>query len=85
MTLLVVHGVLMTPLAKAADVVLPGTAWLEEVGCKSTNTHLYLMDKILDGPGETPMISNVRGAGFILRETVRKTTIQPMRALSLCG
>jgi hypothetical protein len=24
-----------------ADVVLPATAWLEELGCKSTNTHLY--------------------------------------------
>jgi len=26
-----------------ADVVLPGTAWLEELGFKVTNTHLYLM------------------------------------------
>ena len=30
-----------------ADVVLPGTSWLEELGCKSTNTHLYLMEKAL--------------------------------------
>ena len=36
-----------------ADVVLPATAWLEEVGCKSTNTHLYLMPKILEAAGET--------------------------------
>jgi NADH-quinone oxidoreductase subunit G len=28
--LLIVHGVLMTELAKAADVVLPGTAWVEK-------------------------------------------------------
>ena len=35
-----------------ADVVLPATAWLEELGCKSTNTHLYLMPKILEPPGE---------------------------------
>jgi len=34
-----------------ADVVLPATAWLEELGCKSTNTHLYLMPKVLDPPG----------------------------------
>ena len=27
-----------------ADVVLPGTAWLEEIGAKATNTHFYLMD-----------------------------------------
>ena len=36
-----------------ADVVLPATSWLEELGCKSTNTHIYLMPKILDAPGET--------------------------------
>jgi anaerobic selenocysteine-containing dehydrogenase len=36
-----------------ADVVLPGTAWLEELGCKSTNTHLYLMPKILEPPAQT--------------------------------
>ncbi len=35
-----------------ADVVLPGTAWLEELGCKMTNTHLYLMERALDAPGE---------------------------------
>ncbi len=36
-----------------ADVVLPGTAWLEEVGCKMTHTHLYLMEQALEPPGET--------------------------------
>jgi len=30
--LLVVHGVLMTPLAGAADLVLPGAAWVEKDG-----------------------------------------------------
>ncbi len=35
-----------------ADVVLPGTAWLEEVGCKMTHTHLYLMERALAPPGE---------------------------------
>ena len=44
-----------------ADVFLPGTAWLEELGCKSTNTHLYLMDKALEPPGEA------RPLPFILR------------------
>jgi anaerobic selenocysteine-containing dehydrogenase len=38
--------------ARFADVVLPGTAWLEELGCKATNTHLYLMPPVLDPPGE---------------------------------
>ncbi len=36
-----------------ADVVLPGTAWLEQLGCKMTNTHLYLMEQALEPPGET--------------------------------
>jgi anaerobic selenocysteine-containing dehydrogenase len=45
-----------------ADVVLPATSWLEEVGCKSTNTHLYLMERALPAPGET------RNVTFVLRE-----------------
>jgi anaerobic selenocysteine-containing dehydrogenase len=45
-----------------ADVVLPATAWLEELGCKSTNTHLYLMPKALEGPGVT------RPIAWVLRE-----------------
>ena len=49
-----------------ADVVLPATAWLEELGCKSTNTHLYLMPKILEAPGETRPVS------FVLRELARR-------------
>ena len=36
-----------------ADVLLPATSWLEELGCKSTNTHLYLMPQILEPPAET--------------------------------
>jgi len=36
-----------------ADVVLPATAWLEELGCKMTHTHLYLMELALAPPGET--------------------------------
>ena len=38
---------------RCADVVLPATSWLEETGCKSTNTHLYLMPPALPPPGET--------------------------------
>jgi len=45
-----------------ADLVLPATSWLEELGCKSTNTHLYLMPQILEAPGET------RPVPWILRE-----------------
>jgi anaerobic selenocysteine-containing dehydrogenase len=36
-----------------ADVLLPSTSWLEELGCKATNTHVYLMPQVLEAPGET--------------------------------
>ena len=49
-----------------ADVVLPATAWLEELGCKSTNTHLYLMPRALDPPGEAKPIV------WVLRELARR-------------
>jgi anaerobic selenocysteine-containing dehydrogenase len=42
-----------------ADVVLPGTAWLEEVGFKVTNTHLYLMERALERDGETRPIYEI--------------------------
>lgn len=35
-----------------ADVVLPGTAWVEQLGCKMTHTHLYLMEKVLEPPAQ---------------------------------
>jgi anaerobic selenocysteine-containing dehydrogenase len=40
-----------------ADVVLPSTAWLEELGCKATHTHLYLMEPALEPAGETRPLS----------------------------
>src|SRR4029079_17891975 len=42
-----------------ADVILPGTAWLEEVGFKTTNTHLYLMERALEREGETRPIYEI--------------------------
>jgi anaerobic selenocysteine-containing dehydrogenase len=36
-----------------ADVLLPATSWLEELGCKATNTHVYLMPQVLPPAGET--------------------------------
>jgi anaerobic selenocysteine-containing dehydrogenase len=35
-----------------ADVVLPGTSWLEDTGYKATNTHLYLMDAVIEARGQ---------------------------------
>lgn len=40
-----------------ADVVLPSTAWLEELGCKATHTHLYLMEPALPPAGQTRPLS----------------------------
>src|SRR5437867_848295 len=36
-----------------ADILLPSTSWVEELGCKATNTHLYLMPPAVAAPGET--------------------------------
>lgn len=40
-----------------ADIVLPSTAWLEQIGCKSTNTHLYLMEPALPPAGASRPLS----------------------------
>ena len=45
-----------------ADVVLPATAWLEELGCKATHTHLYLMEPALAPPGEARSVHDVMTA-----------------------
>jgi anaerobic selenocysteine-containing dehydrogenase len=52
-----------------ADIVLPATAWVEELGAKSTNTHLYLMPKIVDAPGEC------RSPMWLLRELARRLDV----------
>jgi anaerobic selenocysteine-containing dehydrogenase len=49
-----------------ADVVLPGTSWLEETGFKVTNTHLYLMDQALEPAGEA------RPAWWVLDQVARR-------------
>ena len=42
-----------------ADIVLPATSWLEDVGCKMTSTHLYLMDQALPPVGEARSMSAI--------------------------
>src|SRR5258707_7390961 len=49
-----------------ADVVLPSTSWLEELGCKSTITHLNWMPRVLDPPGEA------RSAIWMLKELAKR-------------
>src|SRR5712664_1671511 len=53
-----------------ADFALPATAWLEDTGCKSTNTHLYLMPKVLEPPGEA------RPPSWVLRELARRLDVR---------
>ncbi len=49
-----------------ADLFLPATSWLEDTGCKSTNTHLYLLPKVLEPAGEA------RSPVWVLRELARR-------------
>ncbi len=58
--LVVCHDLFMNETTRrCADVVLPGTAWLEDIGCKATHTHVYLMDRILEPAGETRPVQDV--------------------------
>jgi anaerobic selenocysteine-containing dehydrogenase len=58
--LIVSHDLFMNETARRfADVVLPGTAWLEQLGCKMTNTHLYLMQQALEPAAETRSLTQV--------------------------
>ncbi|HYL89310.1 MAG TPA: molybdopterin-dependent oxidoreductase [Burkholderiales bacterium] len=68
--LVVSHELFMNDTARqCADVVLPSTSWLEEIGAKSTNTHLYLMERALDAPGVTRTVS------FVLRELAERLEV----------
>jgi anaerobic selenocysteine-containing dehydrogenase len=70
--LIVSHDLFWNDTARRfADVVLPSTAWLEELGCKSTNTHLYLMPPVLEPPGET------RPGVWVIRELGRRLGLPP--------
>jgi anaerobic selenocysteine-containing dehydrogenase len=37
---------------RCADLILPATAWLEDIGLKQTATHIYLMERALQPEGE---------------------------------
>jgi len=58
--LIVCHELFMNETTRRyADVVLPGTAWLEDIGCKATHTHVYLAERVLEPAGEARPIQNV--------------------------
>jgi anaerobic selenocysteine-containing dehydrogenase len=58
--LVVAYDIFLSETAREhADVVLPATAWLEELGCKATNTHLYLMERALEPPGEARTVYEI--------------------------
>ncbi len=42
-----------------ADIVLPASAWLEQIGCKMTNTHLYFMEQALPAPDDAQTLSQM--------------------------
>jgi anaerobic selenocysteine-containing dehydrogenase len=59
---------------EAADIVLPGTIWLEEIGAKSTNTHIHLTDQALPAEGEArPVYDLCKG----LAERLRVADVYP--------
>jgi two-component system OmpR family response regulator len=47
------------------------------------DVHMSHLRHKVDGPDDVPMIHNIRGAGFILRETVRNPQASPTRALAI--
>ena len=60
MSLLVCQDLFMNDtMRRCADIVLPATSWLEDVGCKRTATHLYLMDRILPPAGESRSMTSI--------------------------
>lgn len=56
-------------LRQVADIVLPGTVWLEELGIKDTATHLYLMERAL------PPLGEARALDWLLRQLAARLQI----------
>ena len=49
------------------------------------DVHMSRLRHKVDGPGEIPIIHNIRGAGFILYEIARDPPASPLRALAHCS
>jgi anaerobic selenocysteine-containing dehydrogenase len=65
--------------SRHADVLLPGTSWLEETGFKATNTHLYLMDQALSPRGQA------RPAWWLLDQLARRLGVDDLLPAGLEG
>ncbi|MEO0361000.1 MAG: molybdopterin dinucleotide binding domain-containing protein, partial [Pseudomonadota bacterium] len=61
--LVVAYDIFMNQtIRESANIVLPGTIWLEEVGIKATATHVHLCDRALDPVGEArPLFELYKG------------------------
>jgi anaerobic selenocysteine-containing dehydrogenase len=60
MKLIVAYDLFMNESARrSADLILPATAWLEDVGLKQTGTHIYLMERALTPEGECRTLSTI--------------------------
>lgn len=58
--LVVAHDIFDNSMIReCAHVVLPGTIWLEEIGAKATNTHVYLCDRALPPAGQARPLHSV--------------------------
>jgi len=80
--LLVVQGVLMTPLAKAADIVLPGSSWVEKDGAfVNGQGRLQAAARAIKAPGDAQedwqILVNV---GLALGVTLSYTSSAAVRA-----
>ncbi len=68
--LIVSYDLFMNATARrCADLVLPATAWLEDIGLKQTATHIYLMERALSPAGEC------RNLVTILRDLAQQLSI----------
>lgn len=69
--LVVSYDLFLTETARRfADVVLPATAWLEELGCKSAYTHIYLMEPAFLPAGEA------RSAYWFLKQLAERIGLE---------
>jgi anaerobic selenocysteine-containing dehydrogenase len=60
MKLVVAYDLFMNESARrSADLILPATAWLEDIGLKQTGTHIYLMERALTPEGECRTLSTI--------------------------